>query len=197
MMIHPPLSLRLTGIVAMGENRVIGKNNQLPWRLPADLKHFKRLTTGHPILMGRKTFESIGRPLPDRTNIILTRDPTYSMPGCVVVTSLKDALAHAVMLESREVFVIGGAEIYRQTLPSLSRLYLTIVHHFFDGDAFFPELAPDEWKEISREFHHSDVENPYDYSFVMLERQSTLNKRSSSRRSAVRQLPHTQPVSSG
>src|SRR6188472_2703937 len=115
----------LSAIVAMAENRVIGKNNQLPWHLPADLKHFKTITTGHPILMGRKTHESIGKPLPNRQNIILTRDSNYVAAGCTVVTSVKAALQKA---ESPEVFIIGGAEIYRQLLPQVQRLYLTIVH---------------------------------------------------------------------
>lgn len=162
---HPFLS----AIVAMAENRVIGKNNQLPWRLPADLKHFKALTTGHPILMGRKTYESIGKPLPHRTNIILTRDASYQAPGCQVVTTIKAAIAQATAEGHSEIFIIGGAEIYRQLLPDIERIYLTIVHETFEGDAFFPEL-PAAWREIKREEHTKDADNPYDYTFLTLEK---------------------------
>src|SRR5437868_6783924 len=117
----------ISAIVAMAENRVIGKNNQLPWRMPADLQHFKAITTGHPILMGRKTYESIGRPLPNRTNIIMTRDATYTAAGCEVVTSIDEALQRANDLHSHEIFIIGGAEIYHQLMPRIQRLYLTII----------------------------------------------------------------------
>lgn len=160
----------ISAIVAMSDNRVIGKNNQLLWRLPADMKHFKTITTGHPVLMGRKTYESIGRPLPNRTNIILTRDGAYQAAGCKVVTTLDEALAEASSLTSDEIFIIGGAEIYRQLLPKIQRIYLTIVHHSFDGDASFPELNEWEWREISREKHEADGENGFGYSFVLLER---------------------------
>ena len=160
----------LSAIVAMAENRVIGKDNQLPWHLPADLKHFKSITTGHPILMGRKTHESIGRPLPNRVNIILTRNPDYQAAGCTVVTSIETALQHAEQHHASVLFVIGGAEIYRQLLPAIQRIYLTIVHHAIEGDAHFPELNPHEWKEVSREKHAADEANPFAYSFVVFER---------------------------
>ncbi len=159
----------LSAIAAMAEDRVIGKDNQMPWHLPADLKHFKAITTGHPVLMGRKTYESIGKPLPNRTNIILTRDTTYSAPDCLVVTSAESALNMAHEQEMNEIFVIGGAEIYRQLMPKIQRLYLTLIHHKFAGDTFFPELAG-EWREISRENHSADDKNAYDYSFVVMER---------------------------
>lgn len=158
----------LSAIVAMSENRVIGIDNQLPWRIPADLKHFKTITTGHPILMGRKTFESIGRPLPNRTNIILTRNANYDAPGCVVVTSIDDAIAKAD--PATEIFIIGGAEIYQQCLARVDQLYLTIVHEQFEGDAFFPELNSMEWREEDRVDHVADNENPYAYSFIKLRR---------------------------
>lgn len=160
----------LSAIVAMAENQVIGNDNQLPWQLPADLKHFKTLTSGHPILMGRKTYASIGRPLPNRTNIILTRDPHFSAQDCIVVTQAETALSLAAEIDQEEIFVIGGADIYRQLLPKIQRLYLTLVHHSFPGDAHFPELNADEWKEVSRVRHAADDKNPYDYSFVLMER---------------------------
>jgi len=160
----------ISAIAAMAENRIIGKNNQLPWHLPADLKHFKAVTTGHPILMGRKTYDSIGRPLPNRTNIILTRNPSVDIPGCKVVTSIQEAIQLASNENVQELFIIGGAEVYRQLLPQIQRLYLTIVHQNFDGDAFFPELDAKEWREVSRERHEPDEKNAYAYSFVRLER---------------------------
>ncbi|HSI91251.1 MAG TPA: dihydrofolate reductase, partial [Adhaeribacter sp.] len=136
-------------VVAMAENRVIGKNNQLIWHLPADLKHFKNLTTGHPIIMGRKTFESIGKPLPNRTNIIVTRQEDFSAEGCLVAHSLNEALMMAQQLDS-DIFVIGGAEIYRQAMFLADTIYLTEVHHSFDGDTFFPEIDTVLWQETSR-----------------------------------------------
>lgn|SRR3990167_4730600 len=160
----------LSAIAAMSDNRVIGFRNQLPWHLPADLKHFKTLTSGHPILMGRKTFESIGKPLPNRTNIILTRDASFKAQGCTIATSLTEATAFAAQLGAPEIFIIGGADIYRQLLPSLERLYLTIIHHEFEGDTFFPALAPDEWLERKQETHARDEANPYSYRFLLLER---------------------------
>lgn len=160
----------LSAVLAMSENRVIGKNNQLPWRLPADLKHFKAITTGHPILMGRKTYESIGRPLPNRTNIILTHNPLFQAPGCIVVTSVDEAIRDASLENKEEIFVIGGAEIYKLLLPVTQRIYLTIVHHQFEGDAYFPELVEGAWKEVEKIEHRADGENAYDYSFLRLER---------------------------
>jgi dihydrofolate reductase len=161
----------LSAIAAMAENRVIGKNNQLPWHLPADLQHFKLLTSGHPILMGRKTYQSIGKPLPNRTNIIMTRDPHWQAPaGCVVVTSPEQALQQAAALPAKEIFIIGGAEIYHQLLPITQRIYLTIVHHTFAGDAYFPVLDTTAWQETNRTRHTADEKNAYDYSFLTLER---------------------------
>lgn len=166
----PPQRPLISAILAMGENRVIGKNNQLPWRLPADLKHFKAITSGHPILMGRKTYQSIGRPLPNRINIIMTRDAHFQAPGCTVVTSIDEAIVCASNNNSDEIFIIGGAEIYTQLMPVIDCIYLTVVHQTFDGDAFFPELATDEWKEVERTVHQADAENAYAYSFIRLER---------------------------
>lgn len=158
----------LSAIAAMDKNRVIGQNNALPWHLPADLAHFKTLTTGHPILMGRKTHESIGRPLPNRTNIVLTRDQHYTAAGVVIVHSLDEAIA--ACSSDEEIFIIGGAEIYALALPRLSRLYLTLIDHAFPGDTQFPALNTHEWRETHRETHTPDEKNAYGYAFVQLER---------------------------
>jgi len=161
----------ISAIVAMSKNRSIGKNNRLLWHLPADLRHFKQLTTGHPILMGRKTYESIGKPLPNRQNIIITRDLGFTAPGCDVTHSLDEAINVAAKNNDQaEIFVIGGAEIYRQSLPHIQRIYLTIVHEQFEGDVFFPALNANEWQEISREDHQADEKNAYAYSFVIIEK---------------------------
>ena len=163
-------SPKISAIAAMSENRVIGDDNQLPWHLPADLKHFKTITSGHPILMGRKTHESIGRPLPNRTNIVITRNHAYHAAGCLVVKSIDEAIEEAKALQKDEIFIIGGAEVYKQLLPHIECIYLTIVQEIFEGDAFFPELNLKEWTEISRESHEADDENDYDYSFIVMER---------------------------
>jgi len=155
-------------IAAMAENRVIGVDNTLPWRLPADLRHFRRLTTGHHVIMGRRNYESIGKPLPERTNIVVTRNRDYRAPGCVVAHSLEEALERAQ--NDAEIFVIGGAEIYQQALARADRLYLTLVHASVAGDTYFPEFAPDRWNESSRERHEADAKNPYPYSFVVYDR---------------------------
>ena len=154
----------------MAANRVIGKDNQLPWHLPADLKHFKETTMGKPILMGRKTWESIGRPLPGRTNIVVTRDENYDAPGCVVVHSIEAAMQAASPQE--EVMVIGGAEFYRQVLPRADCIYLTRINEDFEGDTLFPELDSSEWQEIERVDCDADDKNPHSYSFIKLDRVS-------------------------
>jgi len=158
--------MQISAIVAMGENRVIGRNNQLPWRLPADLQHFKTVTMGKPIIMGRKTYFSIGRPLPGRLNIVLSRDLTFQAPGCVTVSTVEAALAAAGTAE--EVFVIGGEQLYREMLPFIQKIYLTIVHHDFIGDAHFPEISKKEWHELTHEDFAADEQNPYPYSFLTL-----------------------------
>ncbi|MBO9638493.1 MAG: dihydrofolate reductase [Siphonobacter aquaeclarae] len=151
-------------IVAAAENGAIGKDNQLLWHLPDDLRLFKRLTTGHAIVMGRKTYESIGRPLPNRESVILTRQTGYEVPGATVVATLEEALAGR-----EDVLVIGGAEIYRLALPVADRIYLTEVHTRIDGDAFFE--TPAGWKEVSREHHPADEKHVYSFDFVVLDRQ--------------------------
>jgi dihydrofolate reductase len=164
--------MRICLVVAMAANRVIGKDNGLPWRLPADLQHFKRITMGKPILMGRKTWESIGRPLPGRTSIVITRDAGYSAPGCVVVHSIEAALQAAADCGD-EAMVIGGAEFYRQVLPFTNTLYLTRIHADFEGDTLFPELDESEWRQVERSDCEPDVKNPYRYSFIRLDRIKT------------------------
>lgn len=155
-------------IVAVSSNQIIGKNNQLIWHLPADLKHFKQLTTGHTVFMGRKTYDSIGKPLPNRRNVVISRSVTQ-IEGCEVAASLEDALK--LSSEEKEVFMIGGAEIYRQALPLANRIYLTHVHQDFDGDTFFPEIDAETWQETEREDFLPDEKNKLSYSFI------TLNKR--------------------
>jgi len=160
--------MRIAIIVAMAGNRVIGRNNQLPWRIPADLRHFRALTMGKPIIMGRKTYESIGRPLPGRDNIVITADRLYQAEGCQVVYSIDQALQAAGRCE--EALIIGGANLYRQTLEYADRLYLTLVKAEPQGDAWFPEVEPQQWREIEREKHKADESNEYDYDFVVLDR---------------------------
>lgn len=166
--------MRLAMIVAQSANRVIGNGNRLPWHLPEDLKYFKRVTLGKPVIMGRKTFESIGRPLPGRCNIVITRDAGWSRPGVVAVPTPEAAIEHAsaqALVDGvEEALVIGGAEIYRQLLDRVARLYLTQVHAEVTGDAFFPALNPTCWRELAREDYAAGEGNPYDYSFIVLER---------------------------
>ena len=160
--------MQLSIIVAMDKNRVIGKGDTLPWHISSDLKNFKKITMGKPIVMGRKTHESIGRPLPGRENIILTRDKTYQAEGCTVLNSMDEILEHCKDIE--EVMITGGSEIYKLTLGQASHLYLTEVHTEIEGDTYFPEFNRNEWKEISREDFNADEKNEFDYSFVLLER---------------------------
>ena len=156
----------LTLIVATERHNGIGINNTLPWRLPEDLAFFKRTTTGHPILMGRKTFESIGRPLPNRRNIVISRNPDWHHEGAETATSLQQA---ADMAGDGEVFVIGGAQIYAEALPLASRLIVTEIAADFACDAFFPQIDPGVWEEISREPHHS-ADQGFAYAFVIYRR---------------------------
>lgn len=166
--------MTLSIIVAAARNGVIGSNNALPWHLPGDLRYFKRITMGKPVVMGRRTFESIGRLLPGRTNIVVTRQPDYAFEGLRVVASLEQALALAediALIDGvEELMVIGGAEIYRAALPLAARIYLTEVHADVEGDAFLPAIEWSEWREISRQQFAADDGNPYPYSFVVFER---------------------------
>jgi len=166
--------VKLSMIVAVAQNRVIGRNNALPWYLPNDLKYFKQTTLGKPVIMGRKTYESIGKPLPGRTNIVITRQADYQPEGVKVVSSVEDAraLAESVCLidGQEEAMIMGGAEIYALCLPVCDRLYLTEVHAEVEGDAWFPEYDKSEWHEVAREDFAAEGPNPYDYSFVVYER---------------------------
>ncbi len=156
-------------IVAAADNGVIGHQGQLPWHLPADLKHFKALTLGHPVVMGRRTYDSIGRALPGRANLVVTRQADWAAPGCETAPTVAAALARAAALGT-EVFVIGGGEIYRETLPMADVVYLTEVHTEAVGDAFFPALPPAEWREETRERHGADERHAVAFSFVTLRR---------------------------
>jgi len=155
-------------VVAMDEQGVIGVDNGLPWRLPADLKHFKSITLGKAVVMGRKTHESIGRPLPGRTNIVVTRSRGYQAEGCRIAHDIAEALALA--RDSEQIMVIGGGVLYEACLPLAQRIYLTRVHHSFSGDTRFPALKPQAWRQTERADFPSDPDNPYPYSFIVLER---------------------------
>ena len=154
----------ITMIAAIGSNNAIGKDNDLLWHLPNDLKRFKRVTAGHCVIMGRKTFESLGKPLPKRTNIIISRNEHYTAEGCVVVDSLEAALEAAAA--DPNPFILGGAQIYAQALPLADVLDITLVKASLEADAFFPAIDPNVWKEVSREDFKADEKHAYDYSFV-------------------------------
>jgi dihydrofolate reductase len=163
-----PEAPRICIIAALAANRVIGRNNALPWHLPADLKRFKALTMGHPVVMGRKTYESIGRPLPGRRNLVITRNRGYSAPGCEVVHSLDAAIA--ACRDAQEIFVIGGAELYRESLPRAHCLEFTEIRAEIEGDATFPEFSMSEWHETGREIHSDEAGIPFRYDFARYER---------------------------
>jgi len=158
----------LSVIVAVADNGVIGNGNQLPWRLPDDLKRFKALSLGKPIVMGRKTFDSIGRPLPGRLNIVISRQPGLEIPGCTVVTSIDAAIAAAQ--PAPEIVIVGGADIYRQALPEVQVIHLTRVHAHIEGDAVFPELQERQWREVAKEYHPADERHAHAFTFSTLER---------------------------
>lgn len=161
-----------TLIAAIAKNNALGKDNDLIWHLPADLKRFKKVTSGHHILMGRNTYESIGKPLPNRTTVIITRNNDYYVDGCLIANSVEEALELAK--EDSEVFIIGGAQIYKQVMENglVDQLDITIVHEMFDADVFFPEIDQTIWKEVSREDFKADEKNKYDYSFVSYQKVS-------------------------
>ena len=160
----------LSIIVAVSENGVIGLNNQLIWRLPDDLKRFKQLTLGHPMIMGRKTFESIGKPLPGRQSIIITRDENFSFEGTIVAHSLHEAINEAKKTGTDEAFIIGGGDIYKQVQNITDKLYLTEVHTVIEGDTFFNIENPDLWKEIEKTHHQKDEKHVFSFDFVDLEK---------------------------
>lgn len=154
-------------VVAIAENNAIGKDNQLLWSLPKDMKHFKEITNGHTVIMGRKTFDSMGKPLPNRRNIVITRKHDLKIEGAEVTNTLEEALA--LCAQDEEVFIIGGAEIYKEALPQTDRIYLTRVHQCFEADAFFPELNMENWVETAREEHEPDEKNKIAFTFLTLE----------------------------
>ena len=151
----------ISAIAAISENKVIGRDNQLPWKIPGDLQRLKKLTSGHPIIMGRKTFDSIGRPLPNRTNIIITRDTKYKIQGAIIAHSIEEAIEKAKEVDQQEIFIFGGGEIFRQAMRYTNRLYLTYVHIAIDGDSFFPDYS-EFTKETFKE-EHLDHNPPYTF----------------------------------
>ena len=160
-------------IVAIGKNRVIGKDNQLIWHLPADLKRFKQLTMGHTMIMGRKTFESIGKALSGRTTIIITRQKNYTKENCLIADSLEHAIEHCKInpaIQHEEIFIIGGAQIFAEAMSLADKIYLTKIHQSFDGDVFFPQFENEIWKITFREDHKADEKNKYDFSFIDYEK---------------------------
>ena len=158
----------LSIIAALSDNRVIGRDNRLPWHMPADLAHFKRLTMGKPIIMGRRTWESLPGLLPHRTHVIVARDREYAAQGGLVVHSIQQALD--LVGDADEMMVVGGANLYAQTLPLASRMYLTVLHARFEGDTVFPDYDEAEWREVERESHPADERNPHAYTFLNLAR---------------------------
>ena len=159
-------------IAAIANNNALGKNNELIWHLPADLIRFKKTTLNHYVIMGRKTFESLNKPLPNRTNVVVTRNKSYKAEGCIVVHSLKEALA--VSKNEENVFILGGAKIYEQAIKFADKLDLTLVHDTFEADAFFPEIDKTVWKETSRQDLKADEKNKYNYSFVTYTKKEAL-----------------------
>lgn len=162
--------MKISIVAAVANNHVIGADNKLLWHLPADLKHFKNLTMGHTMIMGRKTFESIGKPLPGRRTIVVTRNTDFDAMGCEIALSLKEAFN--MIKEGEEVFVVGGAEIYQQTidLPQTQKLYITRVFALFEGDAFFPNVDPKKWRLAERNDQKADEKNPFHFTFLTYER---------------------------
>ncbi len=160
--------MRISFVVAMDRHRAIGLHNQLPWHLPADLKYFRQLTSGHTIVMGRKTYESIGKPLPNRRNVILTQQVEFKADGCEIVHSIEE-LRH--LDSEEECFVIGGAEVFKLLLPQANRMYITYIEHEFVADTFFPAFSSEDWKLVSHVLGNKDEKNPYQYYFQIYEKQ--------------------------
>ncbi len=157
-------------IAAVSENNVIGKDNKLPWHLPTDMKYFKNITWAMPVIMGRKSFEALGKPLKGRRNIVITRNKNWKAEGVEIVPSIDQAITLAAQTDAKEIFITGGAEIFQAALPSADRIYLTLVHGNFDGDAFFPEMNKDEWEMVSNKECEPDEKNAYALSFQVWER---------------------------
>ena len=159
-------------IAAMSRNRVIGKDNKLPWNMPNDLAYFFKVTRGHHIILGRKNFEANGKALPNRVNIVLTRNLNYKAPGCIVVESIQQALKYSESKGEEEVFIVGGGQIYQASLGITNKIYLTIIETEIEGDVFFPELNPKSWKQISKIAYPADSNNPFIYTYYIFERTS-------------------------
>jgi dihydrofolate reductase len=159
--------MKISIIVAVSENNVIGKKGKLPWHLPADLRHFKQITWGHTLIMGQKTNESMAKPLPGRKTIVLSDNPKYKAKGCYVANSVKEALDLAKHLKESEVFIAGGGSVYKQFLPLADKIYLTRIHHNFDGDVFFPEIDRKKWKQVALKNNDKDKINPHPYDFII------------------------------
>lgn len=164
------MALEINAIVAIAENGAIGKDGDIPWHLPEDLKYFKRTTMGYPIIMGRKCYDSIGRALPGRLNIVLTRKKNLKIEGCLVCNDIEEAYKACLEAKEDRCFIIGGADIYRLTEDQWDKYYLTEVHSEIEADTFFELMRPEQWREVSRERHESNVKNPHNYSFVVFER---------------------------
>ncbi len=162
----------LSLIFALDENNAIGKNNQLPWHLPADLKKFKQITMGHHMLMGRKTWESIGKALPGRTSVVISRNAVIDLEGVVVRRSLQEAIDFARLEGENEAFIIGGAQLFKDAIPLADRFYLTRIHQVFDADTFLPPINMNEWEILEKQFFPKDEKNAYDFTFYVLERKS-------------------------
>ncbi len=162
--------MKISLIVAASENNVIGRDNDLPWKLPDDMKFFVRTTKGHHILMGRKNLESFGKPLPKRTNIVLTRDKEYELEGAKIFHELKAAIQFAEERGEEELMIIGGGEIYKQALPLADRIYLTRIHTEIEGDTYFPDFDQSAWKVASKEYHPKDEKHNYDFTFYTFEK---------------------------
>lgn len=162
--------MKISLIAAVAENGIIGRENNLPWHLPDDFAFFKRKTSHHPIIMGRKSLEALGKPLPNRTNIVITRNHDFSAPGITVVYTLNEAIASAQAINQTEIFVIGGAEIYTIALPVATTLYLTEIHQAYEGDAYFPSFDKNEWREVHRHHHPADERHKASFDFVEYER---------------------------
>jgi len=160
----------ISAVVAVSKNGVIGKENDLPWKLPADLKHFKDITTGNAIIMGRKTYESIGRPLPNRINIVITRNKDYQAKGCIVVSSLEDAVKAA---KGKEALIIGGGQIFKMAMHLIDRIYFTLVDAEIDGDVYFPQIDDNLWEKTSEDEHQKDKNNEYNYKFITYEKKES------------------------
>jgi dihydrofolate reductase len=165
--------MSISYIVAMDIQQAIGLGNSLPWRLPADLAYFKKTTMDHAVLMGRKTYESIGKPLPNRTNVVLTQNKHYEAEGCLIVHSVEEAVEQ---FKNEEIFVIGGAEVFQLFMPSVDRLYITLIEHEFEADTYFPEFDIDDWVLVSSEDGVKDAKNPYEYSFLVYTKNVTGRK---------------------